>query len=53
MNGMTQAIGSMRNLEELNLSECFSDPRSTEVRHFIDKLLGSCKQLRQLDLSKN
>jgi Ran GTPase-activating protein (RanGAP) involved in mRNA processing and transport len=42
----------MRNLEEINLSECFQDPRGTEVRTFIDSLLA-CKQLSQLDLSKN
>jgi len=43
----------MSNLEDLNISECFSDGKSTEIKSFFDSILRSCTQLRQIDISKN
>jgi len=50
---MTHVLGQMRNLEVLDLSECFTDPRHKEIQSLIDSVLVGCQQLRQLDLSKN
>ena len=50
---MTDSFAHMRNLSELNLSECFSDGRSMEVKKFIDTLFSKCSSLKSVDLSKN
>jgi len=52
-HGMTDSFAHMRNLSELNLSECFSDGRSMEVKKFIDTLFSKCTSLKSVDLSKN
>ena len=51
--GFIQAMGCMKNLDELNISGCLADMRSSDVKKLIDTICLGITDLRQLDISKN
>ena len=43
----------MRALEDINLSECFSDDKNKQVGSVTEKIVNGCTNLRSINISKN
>ncbi len=43
----------MRALEDIHLSECFSDDRNRQVGNITEKIVNGCTNLRSINISKN
>lgn len=52
-NGFNSAIGYMSGLEELQMCECITNLKLTNVKNLFENLFRGCKMLRSIDISKN
>ena len=43
----------MRALEDIHLSECFSDDKNQKVGNITESIVNGCTNLRSINVSKN
>jgi hypothetical protein len=43
----------MRALEDIHLTECFSDDKNKQVGNITEKIVNGCTNLRSINISKN